>query len=97
MNPLRGNLAIRVQSKPFDASLCPTLRSLAGAIIHCAAPFVGAVGPRRLTTDTAPLFEYQPLNSSAEIVPIQGGGVRSRRDGALTTRESPPSSSTAPI
>ncbi len=97
MNPIRGNLAIRVQNNPFDASLRPTLRFLSGAIIHCAAPFVGAVGPRRLTTSAAPLFEYQPLNSSAEIVPIQRGSTRSRRDGTPTTRESPPSSSTAPI
>lgn len=59
MNPLRGNLAIRAQSNPFDASLRPTLRSLADAIIHCAAPFVGAVGPRRLTTSAAPDSVFQ--------------------------------------
>ena len=71
MNPLRGNLAIRERSNPFDASLRPTLRSLAGAIIQCAAPFLGAVSLRRLTTSAAPLFEYQPLKSSAEIMPIR--------------------------
>ena len=48
MNPIRGNLAIRVQNNPFDASLRPALRSLAGTIIHCAAPFVGAVRRRCL-------------------------------------------------
>lgn len=59
MNPLRGNLAIRARSNPFDASLRPTLRSLSGAIIHCAAPFVGAVGLRRLTTAATPDSEIQ--------------------------------------
>ena len=49
MNPIRGNPAIRAQSNPFDAALRPTLRSLSGAIIHCAAPFVGAVRRRCLT------------------------------------------------